>query len=330
MRKCVYVLVLLIIAVAIGCENNKTSSQNQLSKITLQLNWTPDPTFAAVYIAADIETNYFAREGLEVDIQPGGFGIDPIAAVVSKKSEFAIVGADKAVVAFSNGAPIKVVAVDFQRNPVGWIVRKELGVSSIQDIINNNNVFLGDKVGTETTAILKLIIKRLNLGSKVQPQPVGFEFSYFIQHKNSVYPVYLNEEPITAKFKNIDVVEIDPSSPQNGNVRMYGNVIITHKDYAIDNREKVNSMIKALRAGWLYAKSYRANAISILKKNKFFDNEQMPCVLSRSVEFATSYYDIETTPESMDRKRWENTISTLREASIIDRSIEIDSLVLFP
>jgi len=59
------------------------------------------------------------------------------------------------MVAFENGAPIRVIAVDLQRNPVGWIVRSEARVGTSRISSARDDLILGDKTGTETTAILQ-------------------------------------------------------------------------------------------------------------------------------------------------------------------------------
>ena len=297
--------------------------------VTLQLNWTPDPTFSGAHIAASRTRNFFAQEGLSVDIQPGGFGIDPFAPVVAKRAQFAVVGADKAVIAFANGAPIRVVAVEFQRNPVGWIVRSSKGVKSLRDLADRKDLVLGDKVGTETTAILNLMLRRLGLADKLKPQGVGFEFAYFLQNENVVYPVYLNEEPVTAKVKGLDVVEIDPAAAENGAVQMYGNVIITHRDTVTQNPKLVRAFVTGLSKGWEFAKSDSKGAEAILRQYKGFDNEQMPGVLARSVQYATSSCGVAVPPGHMEVAQWENTLRVLGESGLLTKDVSVSELVWF-
>lgn len=297
--------------------------------VTFQLNWTPDPTFSGAYIAANKSRNFFAQEGLSVDIQPGGFGIDPFAPVVAKKAQFAVVGADKAVIAFANGAPIRVVAVEFQRNPVGWIVRSSKEVKSLRDLAGRKDLVLGDKVGTETTAILDLMLRRLGLIDQVTPQGVGFEFAYFLQNENVVYPVYLNEEPVTARIKGLDIVEIDPAAVENGSIRLYGNVIITHKDTVEQNPKLIRAFVTGLCKGWEFAKSDPKGAETILRQYKEFDNEQMPEVLARSVQFATSSYDVPVPAGHMEIAQWENTIRILSESGLLTKNVSLSDFVWF-
>lgn len=320
----------IFIALLSACDGKSgTSLPVGNRNVVFQLNWTPDPTFAGVYIAADKAKNFFSQEGLSVDIQVGGYGIDPLAPVVAKKAQFAVVGADKAAIAYANGAPIRVVAVEFQRNPVGWIVRRSQRISSVTELQSRNDLILGDKVGSETSAILKLMLRRTNLEGKLRPQAVGFELSYFLQNENVVYPVYLNEEPVTARTKGIDVVEIDPAASENGGIRLYGNVIVTHKDTVGDDPKLIQAFVRALRKGWLFAKSDPKTAESILRKNKAFDTPQMPDVLARSVAFATLSNGVDIPPGHMEVAQWEGTLRTLRESGLLGKDISLKDFVWF-
>lgn len=323
----------LMIVTAMACFFCILSSAHSIAignePIRLQLNWTPDPTFAGAYLAADKNKNFFAQEGLSVEIQPGGFGIDPIAAIIAKSAEFAIVGADKAAIAFSNGAPIRVVAVEFQRNPVGWIVRKSKNINNIKDAVGRNDVILGDKTGTETTAILNLMLRNLNIENKISSQPVGFDFAFFLQNENSIYPVYLNEEPVTAKVNEIDIIEIDPSKPENGDIHLYGNVIITHENMLQNNRKIVTAFLSGLKKGWIFAKTEPDNAKNILLQYKDFKNKQTPEVLTRSVHFATVSQGIEVPPGHMEISQWINTLKVLKDSGLLKKDISIKDFVWF-
>jgi ABC-type nitrate/sulfonate/bicarbonate transport system substrate-binding protein len=291
--------------------------------IVLQLNWTPDATFAGEYIAAD--KGYY--EGLSVDIQAGGFGIDPFASIVSKKAQFAVVGADKAAIAFANGAPIRVVAVDFQRNPVGWIVRASKNVKTLKQVAGRNDLILGDKIGTETTAILDLMLKRLGLAGQISPKGVGFELAYFFQNENVIYPVYLNEEPVRAKLEKIDIVEIDPSVPENGGVKLYGNVLIAHKEFVANNPKIVRSFVSGVSKGWRTAKENLTESEALLRTHKEFNVPSLSEVLRRSVEFATLSYGTTVPPGHMELAEWRSTLAVLKEGAVITKDIDVQEFV---
>jgi ABC-type nitrate/sulfonate/bicarbonate transport system substrate-binding protein len=313
---CISFLILLA-----GCTDEPgTSNENAL---VMQLNWTDDPTFTGEYIAKE---RFWFLKKLDVTLMQGGIGIDPIAMILSKKADFAVVGADKAIMAISSGKPIRIVSIDLQRNPVGWIVRRKLKVLNFDDLKGRTDLVLGDKTGTEVSSILKLVLDRKGLD--ITPKGVSFDFSYFIANENSIYPVYLNEEPIKAEVVHkIPINEIDPSKPENGGIRLYGNVIVTHVDMVNARSNVVKNFVSALSNGWEYAKDKPDESLKIVLKYVKNDKEYVRQVMNRTVDFATNMYGRKVPAGHMEYSAWENTVNTLRESGLLKGDVDLNKAI---
>ncbi|MCI5119851.1 MAG: hypothetical protein D3908_01400 [Candidatus Electrothrix sp. AUS4] len=316
-----YIKVLLAITslflISSCSENHNTSTNND---VVMQLNWTDDPTFTGEYIAKE---RFWFLKKLNVTLKKGGIGIDPIAMVLSKKADFAVVGADKAIIAISSGKPLKIISIDLQRNPVGWIARRSLKVLSFDDLRSRPDVELGDKAGTETSAILNLVLKRKKMN--IIPKGVSYDFAYFLANKNSIYPVYLNEEPVKAEIvHNILVNEIDPSKPENGGIKLYGNVIITHNDTVKERTNIMKNFISALSEGWEYAKENPEEALKIVLKYVKNDKEYVRQVTNRTIDFATNMYGRPVPAGHMEYSSWENTVTILRESGLLKGEVNLN------
>lgn len=314
------ILLSLFLLLPMGCTRKSSDCSNDVS---LQLNWTDDPTFTGEYVAKE---KFWMKEKLNVTINLGGVGIDPIAMVVSKKADYAVVGADKALITIANGAPIRIVSVDLQRNPVGWIARQDLKILTFDDISGRPNVTLGDKSGTEVSAILQLVLKRRNLD--IKPKAVSFDFSYFLTNKDVVYPVYLNEEPFRATLINkLNIVEIDPSLDSNGGIKLYGNVIIAHKDRVDQCPGQVRKIVDGIRFGWQFAKNNREEALSVVSKYVKLEPAYLQKSVERTVEYATNMYGMAVPPGHMEYTAWENTVQVLKEAGLITKDIDLNQAI---
>ena len=282
--------------------------------IRVQLNWINDPTFTGEYVALD---KFWLKKKLNVAVNQGGLGIDPIAMIVAKKADYAVVGADKALIAISNKAPISIISIDLQRNPVGWIARPELKVTQFKDLRNRSDLILGDKAGTEVSSILRVILKRLKLND-LEPQAVSFDFSYFLARENAIYPVYLNEEPFRARILHkLNTIEIDPGSEENGAVRLYGNVIITHESTANLCSDLNHAFISGLNEGWGYAITNPKEATSIVNKYVKENEDYISESVKRTLFYATDYYGIKVPQGHMDIGSWRDTINVLKDADLI-------------
>jgi TolB-like protein/ABC-type nitrate/sulfonate/bicarbonate transport system substrate-binding protein len=296
---------------------------NAPSKIKFLLNWIHDPTFTGEYIAFE---KYWEQHGLTCDIIQGGVGINPISLVENKVVDYAIVGSDKALIAISNNMPIKIVSVDQQRNPVGWVVRSDLGINSFKDLLGREDVILGDKSGTEISSILQLILKKMNYS--LYPQAVNFDFDYFLANENVMYPVYLNEEPEKAKIiYNLNITEIDPSEDINGGIKLYGNVLIVHNDKFENHLDEVLTIRDGIIYGWEFAFNNPSEAVRIVNKYVKHDEKYVKAVMQRSISFANNKYGEIVHPGHMDKNTWEKTINVLTKAGILKRPIDIESSI---
>jgi len=62
--------------------------ESKLTKLRLQLQWDHQAQFAGFYVAQS--RKYFAEEGLEVVIIPGGPGINPITEIQEGRADIAV------------------------------------------------------------------------------------------------------------------------------------------------------------------------------------------------------------------------------------------------
>jgi NitT/TauT family transport system substrate-binding protein len=106
--------------------------------ITLQLKWENQAQFAGYYVAAD--KGFYAQQGLNVTIRPGGPDVVPEQVVASRAAEFGIDWLSALLVAREKGVPIQNIAQIFQASGMRLIAFKSEHINSIQD-------FKGKKVG---------------------------------------------------------------------------------------------------------------------------------------------------------------------------------------
>src|SRR3954463_10013 len=99
-------LSLLVSPLALGAE-----------KIRFALNWVPEPEFGGIYAAK--ESGTFAKNGLDVDIQPGGAGTPTWQLVATGKADFAVASADEVLIARQQNADVVAIFATYQTCPQG-------------------------------------------------------------------------------------------------------------------------------------------------------------------------------------------------------------------
>jgi NitT/TauT family transport system substrate-binding protein len=104
-------------AAALGAGTLGLSGRPALAQtaVSLQLSWLHSAQFAGSYIALD--RGWWAEEGLDVSLLPGGPNAPVEPPVVSGAALVGISAADYTAAAVEQGAPFKILAVAMQKNP---------------------------------------------------------------------------------------------------------------------------------------------------------------------------------------------------------------------
>ncbi len=103
-------------------------------KLNFQSIWLNDPEFIGYMIA--IDNGYYSAEGLNVNYMPGGPDVIPEGSLLTGKSDVSLThltGVVKAVT--EKGAPLKVIATQYQKSPVGVISLEESKIRQPKDLI---------------------------------------------------------------------------------------------------------------------------------------------------------------------------------------------------
>ncbi|MFV9504286.1 MAG: ABC transporter substrate-binding protein [Oscillochloridaceae bacterium umkhey_bin13] len=101
-------------------------------KVTLQLKWVPQAQFAGYFAALD--QGFYAEEGLEVTIAPGGPDIVPEQVVASGRAEFGINWMASLLSTREQGVPLVNIAQIFTRAGMRQLSWKDEGLNSPADL----------------------------------------------------------------------------------------------------------------------------------------------------------------------------------------------------
>lgn len=309
--------------------------------LRLQLNWFHDPSFAAAYIL---------NEGSPalVQVVEGGPNTSALAAVLNGYADVAVVGIDIAIKHLAERASraesvqLRILSVDFQRNPVGWVVHPDVGKRLGLDLARwqamagkERNTWLleaakagrikiGDKSGTETTAVWQAW-KAVHGATSVKPFPVGFDPKLVLSAPKLAYPVYLNEEPFKlAAAIGTQVLVFDPA---DDGVIAYGNILITSKAKLDANNQRLINFRQAYNGAWRTAVDDRALAARVVRK---FYKAASDLVLTQQVEKTLDFVTYGGAEPGMidlsPNGRLEATLNTLKLGGGISSALTFQSL----
>ncbi len=103
-----------------------------LDKVRLQLQWVHQAQFAGYYLAQD--QGLYKKAGLEVDIRPGGPGIDPLGDLAALRCDFATSWLSQALLLRGRMVPLVHLAQIMQRSALLLVTWADSGIESIQDL----------------------------------------------------------------------------------------------------------------------------------------------------------------------------------------------------
>src|SRR5690606_27248462 len=105
------------------------------TKITLALNWKPEPQFGGFY-AAEL-MGFFNNHKLDVNLQPVGSGTPTIQMVAAGRVGFGIVSADELLISRERGSDVIALYAVYQTSPQGIMVHKKRGFKKREDVFAN-------------------------------------------------------------------------------------------------------------------------------------------------------------------------------------------------
>lgn len=175
-----------------GCSSasSETPSSDSPVALTLQTSWIPLVQFGGSYVA-DSE-GYYAKNGVDVDILPGGPDVDSMAAVVSGQADIGMGNADTVARANEQGADLVIIAAGFQKNPLAILSSPDKPIATPADM---EGMKIGVPSGDEAAQDALLEVNDVD-ASKVTSVPVGFDVAPLVSGEVDGLWVFYSEQPI--------------------------------------------------------------------------------------------------------------------------------------
>lgn len=210
-------------------------------KIRMQLGWLASNGILGEVMADKL--GYFAEEGLELEIVPGGPNIDGVASVASGANNFGSISSSPSLMlARSAGLPIKCVAAGYQQHPFTYFSMERNPVRKPEDLI-------GKKVATQGTAriLLRALLAKNGIdenqvevsvmGGDMAPLKVGQVDVATGWQTNVGALSVLGEERVDMKL-------------WDAGIQLYANPYYTTDSVLQENSDKIAAAIRAISRGW--------------------------------------------------------------------------------
>ena len=325
----VFFLLFFIVAIlltAAGCSQREEPAEAHL---VYRLKWLYNISVVGDLYA--LEHGFFDREGLQVDIRPGGPERDAIKELEIGRAHFGVASADQVIRAVAKGSPIVVLAQLFQVNPLQWILRA--GKSPVQVPGNLKNRVIGITYGGNDETIMRALLAKHGIReNEVAFFSVRYDYTPFYQGRVDLWPVYQNAEGLVISKKLAQAgEEADFFNPNQFGIHFVANSVITTRQMMREHPDMVARFIRALVSGWSQALD-PANADKALATLGRFDRDTPYPLLKKQLD-ATRVLMLPPAGKNfgwIDSRAWHQTAGIMLEQKLIPTPVEVDTILYSP
>ncbi|MDB6024389.1 MAG: thiamine biosynthesis protein [Verrucomicrobiales bacterium] len=312
----------LVLAVT-GCNQRSVpptnTEANTVKKVSLRLPWLFNVEAAGIFVAK--EKGYYRDAGLDLTVNAGGIGLDPVQLVNGGSDDIGICDGAAVIIGRSKGLPVRAVAAEYQKSPLCYVTLKKSGISTVKD-------FKGKRIGTQPFQLYLLQTMLAANGmtlNDVQNVPVQFDIRPLIEGQVDAFASFVSDEPIQLALKNIESQTV--MAAENG-YPFYANVIFSTDKTIKEHPEIIRAFIAATFKGWkdVVADPDAAAKLVVEKYNKELTYEQQ----KRSVKVISDLLTANLGQNAMGHMtidRWKQSIETLTKYEQISSPVKAEDLV---
>ncbi|MBB4664754.1 ABC transporter substrate-binding protein [Conexibacter arvalis] len=230
------------------------SGTGEVAKLTLQYNWTVDE--GLIGEVAAIERGFFADEGIELEIRPGGPSNDGVASVASGRAQLGIAAESPPVMlAASQGIPVQAFAAQLQAHPYAYFALPGTKLDSAADLS-------GKTVGVPPPAVGMLDAYLKDNGMTKDDlagvTSVSFDVGPLLQRRVDVWGGWLTDRAQLRLLPDgYHVLRYADSVP------LYGGVYYANPRFLDDEPELAQAFMRAAAKGWRFAREHPQEAARI-------------------------------------------------------------------
>lgn len=253
-------------------------------KIRMQLGWLASNGILGEVMADKL--GYFAEEGLELEIVPGGPNIDGVASVASGANNLGSISSSPSLMlARSAGLPIKCIAAGYQKHPFTYFSLTDDPIKTPQDMV-------GKKIGTQGTAqiLLRALLAKNGIAeSDVEVVVMGGDMAPLMQGQVQAVTGWQTNTGALSVLgdKRVDMMLWDAG------IQLYANPYYVTDSVLQSDGDKITAAIRAISRGWGAVHADPEAGVDALVErfpnlDKAAEMEAVPLVLGFSFNEATA------------------------------------------
>lgn len=283
-------MLLLASFILSGAGFAQTAPNSQLTPVRVQLQWSDQAQFAGFYAAK--ARQLFKAEGLDVQLIPGGPGINPVQALQSGKADVAVAWLSSAWGLSTPDNRVTNIAQIFSESALVLICRISLGIYTPSDVLGKQigvwNV--GDEVAVQ--GLLERFDLDINQVELVEQRPGGQDL---IEGKVPCVTAMTYNEYWSILKAGVEITDLIVVDPADYDVPHFedGLYVLSKRLESTEFRETMVKLLRALRRGWTLSQRAPTLAIeAVMQRNPTLDRDHQQHMIQNVVQL------VDTRPEA--------------------------------
>ena len=261
-------MILLLGTILAGCNNDADSdssagtstSDDELTPITLQLKWVPQAQFAGYFVA--LEKGYYEEEGLDVTILPGGPDIVPEQQVANGTAQIGVNWVASLLPLQAEGMPLVQIAQIYQKSGLLLVTDKDSGIQSPADLAGKK---VGNWMGGNEFEILALFDKyKFDPNKDLQFVKQGFTIDQFLSGELDAASAMIYNEYHVLLEQGVPASDLLVIDMNDEGVAMLEDNLFANSEWLVDNKEVAAKFVRASIKGWQDAINDPEGAVDII------------------------------------------------------------------
>lgn len=225
------------------------------TKVSMQLGWLASNGLIGEVVAKRL--GYYEEEGVDIEITPGGPGVDGVASVAAGRAGVGQLSSSPSLMlARSAGIPVKAFAAGYQKHPFTYFSLDNAPIRTPADMV-------GKTIATQPTAVIllrALLAKNGIAESDVEIVNMGADMNQLLTGQAQAVTGWLTN---TNALKVLGDGRVDMMLWDTG-IQLYANVYYTTDEMLESQSDALASFLTASARGWGYAKENPEEAVDHL------------------------------------------------------------------
>ncbi|PAQ15550.1 ABC transporter substrate-binding protein [Bacillaceae bacterium SAOS 7] len=301
-----------------GNKQTKDTTNKELGKVTLMLDWFPNTNHTGFYVAK--ENGFYEEQGLDVEIVQPGEGSTADQLVASGKADFGVSYQEGVTYARVSDIPLVSIGAVIQHNTSALASLKEANISTPKDFEGKRYGGWGAPI---EEAVIKAVMKKNDADyNKVENITLGQTDFFTSIGKDADFEwVYYGWDGIEAERRNMDVnymmlKDLDPA------LDYYTPVIVTNEKHIAEQNEMVKKFMAATTKGYEFAIESPEEAADILLKHAPELNADL---VKASQKWVSEQYQADATQWGVQKADvWQRFADWMYEQKLIDKELKTE------